>query len=184
MELSVTILLSGGIDSTACIHFYLSKGYAVEGLIINYGQHAFKKEHVAAIAVCEHFSIPLKSVRLHNDKTFLDGNIFGRNAFFICTAFLVVGSELRFLCIGIHGGTNYIDCSPLFLEKMNEIAELYNGGETKIVAPFLRFNKREIFEYCIRNFIPLNLTYSCELGLEQPCGKCSSCKEINGLYAS
>lgn len=43
-------------------------------------------------------------------------------------------------------------------------------------------NKIEVWEYAKSKRVPINLTYSCELGLKQPCGKCPSCKDLIILY--
>ena len=56
------------------------------------------------------------------------------------------------------------------------------NGNIIITTPFINFIKNEIFAYCKQNEIPLDLTYSCEIGGEQPCDKCDSCKDLKKLY--
>ena len=56
------------------------------------------------------------------------------------------------------------------------------GGKITLSAPFVDWTKKQIFDYCRLEKIPLELTYSCELGKNQPCGECSSCKELTALY--
>ena len=66
---------------------------------------------------------------------------------------------------------------------MQSIFDIYKNGLIKIDAPFLTFYKSQIYDYCIKEKVPLNLTYSCELGLKQPCGKCLSCKDLEKISA-
>jgi 7-cyano-7-deazaguanine synthase in queuosine biosynthesis len=41
---TVSVLLSGGVDSTACVAFFLGESFAVRGLFIEYEQAALAKE--------------------------------------------------------------------------------------------------------------------------------------------
>jgi len=43
-ESPALILLSGGIDSTACVHYYLDQKFDVKAVFIDYGQKARKNE--------------------------------------------------------------------------------------------------------------------------------------------
>ena len=52
------------------------------------------------------------------------------------------------------------------------------GGRVRVDAPFVRQSKVDLAIYCLLNRLPRELTYSCELGLDQPCGKCNSCKDL------
>lgn len=178
------ILLSGGIDSTACLDFYKSKKYNVEALLINYGQTSFKNELKAARKICKHFSVSLHVITTKSSITHKSGFVMGRNMLLLATALTHSALESGFICIGIHSGTDYVDCSELFAGEMGKLFELYTNGKVQIGTPFVKWTKREVWEYCKKRKVPVILTYSCELGLKQPCGKCSSCKDLNTLYAS
>lgn len=58
----VCVLASGGIDSTACINFYLGRGYGVLPLFVRYGQPACAAEDRSVHAVCKHFGLRLRVV--------------------------------------------------------------------------------------------------------------------------
>jgi 7-cyano-7-deazaguanine synthase in queuosine biosynthesis len=58
------VLLSGGVDSAACIDFYQRQGFAVSGLHVTYGQPAARHEAAAAAAIAHHYRIPLTVIRL------------------------------------------------------------------------------------------------------------------------
>ena len=50
------VLLSGGLDSMACVHFYLKMGYEVSALFCDYGQPAAPQEREAAICIANYFT--------------------------------------------------------------------------------------------------------------------------------
>ena len=55
----VLVLLSGGIDSSACLVFYLTQGFSVSALFVDYGQVSKGREESAASAMCAHYGVPL-----------------------------------------------------------------------------------------------------------------------------
>ncbi len=175
---NVIVLLSGGMDSTACLHFYKKEDYNVTPLYINFGQIAAPNELTAARNVCQHYNLELRTLNCIGDKQFSNGNISGRNAFLLITALMHFDFKYAIIALGIHTGTDYQDCTPEFLNRMQTVYDLYKNGTIKIGAPFIKWTKNEIYDYCLLNNIPLKLTYSCELGLKQPCGICKSCKDL------
>ena len=178
----VIILLSGGIDSTATLHFYVNLGYTVQTIYIKFGQIAAKKEWLAVRKINKYYNVKSQKIELDFSNNFKDGFIQGRNLFLVSAALLTGNISHGQIGIGIHYGTNYVDCSRGFLDKCNEIFTLYTGGKITLSAPFVDWTKKQIFDYCRLEKIPLELTYSCELGKNQPCGECSSCKELTALY--
>jgi 7-cyano-7-deazaguanine synthase len=177
------VLLSGGIDSTACAEFYLSKRYSVSSLYLDYGQVAAAKEASAAKAISSHYNIPLKIVSCKGLGPWTKGPILGRNAFFLQTALMCFRGESGIIAIGIHSGTAYRDCTDGFVKAMQSTFDLYADGLISIGAPFIRWMKKDIWEYSKKKNVPVHLTYSCELGRKQPCGECLSCKDLEILYA-
>jgi len=178
----VTVLLSGGIDSTACIPYYRIKQFSVSGLFINYGQLASPKEDSAAARVCRHYEIPLQRIVVSGYENLSGGYVVGRNAFLLHVALMAFNHHAGIIALGIHSGTQYVDCSEGFLRHMQMSFDLYASGRIRVDAPFLHWNKREIWEFCREATVPLELTYSCENGLDQPCGKCASCQDLEALY--
>lgn len=179
----VWVLLSGGIDSTACMAFYLSQDFPVRAAFVDYGQVAANREANAAKDVAKYYQVPLerfKCLGFHKKKA---GLICGRNAFLLVTALMEISDNVGILAIGVHAGTNYLDCGPLFIRKMQTIFDMYTGGRVQIGTPFLKWTKREIWMYCKSQAVPLKLTYSCERGVNQPCGRCLSCRDLKDLYA-
>ena len=173
----VVVLLSGGIDSSALIPYYIENNFSPQALFIDYGQPALKPELDAATAISLHYSIELIKVSITGIKWNIQNNdeIIGRN---LLLASLAIGNfpdENGLVSMGIHSGTGYFDCSVEFIEKLNEIAEIVSGGLISCDFPFASWHKTEIMEFCINSSIPLDKTYSCIKGTTPPCGKCLSC---------
>ena len=179
-----TILLSGGIDSTACLAYYIDQGYRVAPLFIDYGQASATKEEHAANSVSRHFRVPLRTIALTGMSRKGAGLIIGRNAFLLSTAALESRARAWVIGLGIHAGTKYSDCSASFVQRMQAIFDTYTGGALQIGAPFIRWRKADIWAFARLQRVPLHLTYSCEKGLSQPCGLCSSCSDLEALRAS
>jgi 7-cyano-7-deazaguanine synthase len=177
------ILLSGGIDSTACVHFYLSQGLTVEALFIDYGQAAAAQEARAAAAIAAHYHVLLRTLTCKGASQKTAGLIPARNAFLIFAGLLELDSTSGLLALGIHAGTPYFDCSELFLEDAQTLVDGYADGRIRLAAPFLNWQKSQIWDYCLASQVPIDTTYSCELGRQQPCSQCMSCEDLRLLYA-
>jgi 7-cyano-7-deazaguanine synthase len=178
----VLVLASGGIDSSACISFYISHGAAVEALFIDYGQLSKTNEENAVFNIAAHFQIKLRVVRC-NLGEFGAGVILGRNGFFLNAALVAAGTSCGVVAVGIHAGTSYADCSPSFVREMQKVFDLQTDGLVQIGAPFLNWEKLKIWHYCKTNAVPVELTYSCENGQSQPCDHCLSCTDLKCFYA-
>lgn len=178
----VTVLLSGGIDSAACVAFYKEQDWLVRGLFVNYGQVAARREEKAAKAVAGHFGIPLTVVAWAGQQKKGPGLIRGRNGFLLFAALLEIEHCSGVVAIGLHSGTRYLDCAPPFVRKMQSVFDSYTDGRVQIGVPFLRWTKSEIWTFC-ESRVPVSLTYSCERGVAQPCGNCDSCLDLEALRA-
>ncbi len=178
----VTVLFSGGIDSTACIHYYKNLEYKVNGLFINYGQKALFKERIAVNLISGFYNIKTNEIFVNTNLQIKNGIIQGRNVLLLSLALTNFDQKFGLISLGIHSGTQFPDCSKYFITHFQSIVDLYFNGDLIVDCPFIEFSKREIYEYCIKNKVPLENTYSCELGEIQPCGKCSTCKDLTSLY--
>ena len=179
----VWVLLSGGIDSSACLAFYLEEGFSVNGVFVDYGQLAAHQEKESAENIAKHYRIKLEKIEWSGLRHKNAGLIQGRNAFLLMAALMEIPKEVGTLAIGIHSGTSYVDCAPVFVCKMQSIFDMYTNGSIQIGTPFLKWTKRDIWDFCKSRKVPVGLSYSCEKGLSQPCGKCLSCRDLEKLYA-
>ena len=183
MSTDVWLLLSGGVDSTACGHYFKQRGDRVVGIFIDYGQPAASCERMAAKSVAEHLELPLTTLSFRASRRFTVGEVIGRNAFLIFSAMMGVDMAQGILSLGIHAGTGYYDCGEEFVQKIGEVVDAYSAGKLVLHCPFIRSQKGLVFDYAKNEGIPLNLTYSCELGTMPPCGLCPSCKDRDALEA-
>lgn len=179
-----TILLSGGLDSACCLAFYLRRSFKVEAVFVDYGQASTHSESRAARAISHHYSVPLRVIKLTPAQPKGPGLIRGRNAFLLLVALTESKVTNSLVALGIHAGTNYDDCSPVFVRRMQSVFDLCTGGTTQICAPFLKWRKPDIWAFAHGHGVPIQLTYSCECGLPQPCGSCDSCAALEALRAS
>lgn len=177
------ILASGGIDSTACINFYKNLNFDIFLIFFDYGQPSAKLEHKAISRIAHYYSIPFEKITIKNLRQFSDGLILGRNAAFYFLALMHFDQSDGVISSGIHYGTGYYDCSQNFIDQVNKLIYEYSQDTIRAEAPFIDFTKKDILEYCFLQNVPLELTYSCELGKKQPCGICATCKDLIAIYA-
>lgn len=172
-----TVLLSGGIDSAACTHLLQAQGYKVRGVFVDFGQAALEQERKAVNALGLALDIEVAQITARSDSGFGSGELVGRNAFLVLAAIFLARTHRGLLALGIHAGTPYFDCSPLFLSRIKQLGAEHTDGRLVVVAPFIDWEKPQIFEYFRQSGLPLAATYSCESGTIPPCGSCASCRD-------
>lgn len=178
----IAVLLSGGIDSSACLHLLTETGRPCETLFVNYGQAAKVAEERSAHQVARHYRVPLRIIELKGTTHKADGLIPARNLMLLSIALMERSPSVTSIALGIHAGTQYPDCSEEFLARAQGVTELCQPERVEVVAPFATWMKGDIICYCQEEQVPVNLTYSCELG-DEPCGRCLSCKDRMRLNA-
>ena len=107
---NVLVLSSGGIDSTACLSYYLSNGYSPYALWVDYGQVSKVPELKAVKAVTAHFSVPLKFIKVQGFQVILtkSGDEFrGRNLLLASIGVCSFPFSHGLIAMGVHTGTNY-----------------------------------------------------------------------------
>ena len=181
---TIAVLTSGGIDSTACIAFYMDGIASVHGIYVDYGQSSNTREASAAKSIADFYKIPLHVVRCAGLRTDAANFERGRNLMLLSVGLVTFPDASGILALGIHSGTSYADCEPEFADRVQCVFDLYSKGAIQIGTPFVNWTKADIWSYCKQKNIPTHLTYSCELGLSQPCGKCRSCRDLEALRAS
>ena len=179
----ILVLLSGGADSAACLHFYLAMGRPTSCLFIDYQQSALKEEADAAREIARYYGASLSVARFVGTRGKGAGLIGGRNAFLLSVALMELPPTISAVAMGIHSGTSYSDCAPEFIERMQSVYDIYSTGRVKIVAPFIEWTKAEVWTYARSAGVPLASTYSCERGGYPPCMSCESCGDRKALDA-
>ena len=183
LAIDVYVLMSGGLDSTACAHYFRRLNHNVTGVFIDYGQPAVEPERQAVNSVTEYLEVPLTALSFKAGCEFGPGEIIGRNAFLIFSA--VMGLQLKrgIISLGIHANTDYYDCGEEFVSLISKMLGDYSSGQLVLNCPFINQKKSFISSYARTEDIPIGLTYSCEAGTTPPCQECLSCKDRNELKA-
>lgn len=179
--LKTALLLSGGIDSMVCVALLHKAEHQVEAIHIDYGQAAAKQEHIAVKGIVEAFGIPLHLLKIELGKRFDTGEVPFRNAALLFSAAMSVQPSITSIAIGIHAGTPYPDCSNVFVSAVDTTFAASSNEGLVLVTPIKTWRKEEILAFAVQESLPLHLTYSCEAGTTQPCGRCQSCKDRSCL---
>ena len=182
-RLPCLVLTSGGLDSTACLGYYLHRKHPVTALFVDYQHPARLMEGRAVRSICAWFGVELQCVQLAGEE--IPTNVVrGRNGLLLSVGLMMAPFAVGLVGIGLHTGTSYTDCSPLFLRAAQSTYDVYSQGRLRIDAPFLAWSKRDIYDFATSHGIPTTLTYSCLRGAQEPCGICESCRDIEAISVS
>lgn len=197
------VLLSGGLDSSTVLGLTVREGYACTALSFRYGQrHTVELERAAMIA--RQFGADHRVIDINigsfggsalTDEALevptggsADGVIPptyvpGRNTVFIAVALSLaeaIGAER--VCLGINAVdySGYPDCRPEYLAAYQTLADLASkagleGRGAVLTAPLLAMTKVDIVRAALDLGVPIQETWSCYQGGEEPCGVCDSC---------
>lgn len=209
---SSIVIVSGGMDSVTLLHHLHSKGEAVIGLSIDYGQRHRKEltfakeqcdiigvEHVLADASGWGKIIPSSS--LTGDILVPEGHyaeesmkqtvVPNRNMLLLSFAVsLAVSRGAGKVAYGAHSGDHaiYPDCREDFYKAMASAIALCDYGPPKLIAPFVTLSKADIVKIGLTLGVDYSKTWTCYKGEEVACGKCGTCVErleafaLNGAY--
>ena len=177
---NVLVLFSGGIDSTACLSYYLLNGYSPCAMWVDYGQVAKVAELNAAKAVTAYLGITLEIVKVQGLEWFLakSGDEFrGRNLLLGSIGICSFPFSHGLIAMGIHEGTNYRDCSIEFQTEIDTLVRTVSAGRLAMDFPFGELTKVDVAAFCKKADVPVNLTYSCLRGIVPACGHCVACQD-------
>lgn len=214
------ILLSGGLDSSTAAAQAIADGYEAIALSFRYGQRHEReliaaRQVAAALNINEHYIVDVNLAQW-GGSALTDENIAvptegvqsgeipityvpGRNTVFIAIALSLAeskGAEAIYLGINAVDYSGYPDCRPDYLEAFQNLATLSSkvgieGKAPKLIAPLVMDSKTDIVRRARRLGVPIELTWSCYQGGEEPCGICDSCRirdkairEADGLNAA
>ncbi len=193
------ILLSGGLDSLACLDIALKKDINIElALTFNYGQKAFKDENEASLNITKYYNIEHKVIDIPflkeiNKNALTDDNnndfnnlknvwITNRNGLFLNIAACFADKfNYNYIILGANKeeGREFPDNTKDFIKAADTFFEYSTSFKPKVFAPCLEMDKIEIINYAIENNLPLNYLKSCydkSSNNKKHCGKCMSCK--------
>lgn len=200
------ICLSGGLDSTVLAALLREADSLALAVSFDYGQrHRRELEAAAAVARyydVEHHVVDLRGVLSHafGTSALLGGGqvpeghyaedtmaatvVPGRNLLMIAAATVLAASRgIGRVAIAAHAGDHpvYPDCRPDFLDATD--AALAAGYGVGLSRPFGSASKSAIVAEGHRTGAPLHLTWSCYVGGQIHCGRCSTCVERIEAFA-
>lgn len=187
MTLPAIVLASGGLDSTACLAYYLGQRRPVQALWVDYGQRAARREVAAIKRITGHYRIPLHTIKVDGIQwPTLGGELFefrGRNLTLAAIALNTAPRDGALVALGIHRGTPFADCESTFVQKLDDLLTILSDGLVRLDCPFVDWSKEEVGLYANAQRVPFDLTYSCERGTLPPCGECVKCRDNQALAA-
>lgn len=175
------VLAGGGIDSTVCIYQLVQEGIPVRALHVDYGQRAGELEWSSVRRSAAALSIDANQVVISPSIDRAGPEITGRNAALISIALLHAKPSERLICVGIHAGTPFFDCSAGFMEAIGRLVAEQTDSQVRLIAPLAQLSKPEIVARAQALNVPLGSTYSCQAGSLPPCGKCHSCLDRKAI---
>lgn len=199
------VLLSGGLDSATTTAQAIADGCDPIAISFRYGQrHAREIEAARAIArtlqIAEHYVVDINLAQW-GGSSLTDASapiptegiqageipstyVPGRNTVFIAIALSLAeakGAEAIYLGINAVDYSGYPDCRPEYLAAFQQLANLSSkvgveGNSPRLVAPLVGDTKVDIVRRAVQLGVPIQLTWSCYQGGEEPCGVCDSCR--------
>jgi 7-cyano-7-deazaguanine synthase len=200
------VVLSGGLDSTVCMALADREAGdgAVVALTFDYGQrHRVEVERARSIA--ERYGAEWLCVQLDASQwggsALTDSSIAvpvegvdtevipvtyvpARNLIFLSVAMGVAEArDAATVYLGVNAldYSGYPDCRPEFIESFRQTAALalkrgVEGRPVDIRTPLIDLTKAGIVRLGVESGAPLELTWSCYLGVDRPCGECDACR--------
>jgi 7-cyano-7-deazaguanine synthase len=200
--MNVTMLYSGGLDSTALLYHLLSQHYGVRCLGVDYGQR-HRRELECAGTIAERAGSPFRVVNLQSLNPLLQGSsltapdvpvpdghytdqrmkitvVPNRNMIMLAVATgWAISSKDDAVAFAAHAGDHpiYPDCRPEFADALERAIDLCNWTTVKLLRPFIGKTKAEVVKIGAGCRAPLELTWSCYKGGNIHCGTCGTCVE-------
>lgn len=192
------ILLSGGLDSLACLAMTREKYNCELAITFDYGQKALDKEIDASKKICEFYNVEHKIIKLDFLKEITQTALVSdkevpqdydmkavwvpnRNGLFLNIAGSFADSYgYNYIIIGANKeeGQTFPDNTLEFAKRVEAEFEYSTLIQPKILIPLIDMDKEEIVKKVIELNAPLENVHSCYLGGEKNCGKCESCLHL------
>lgn len=98
-----------------------------------------------------------------------------------------VEADVIFTGVNAVDYSGYVDCRPTFIGAWNSLARVstfagVDGHPILVEAPLITLTKAEIVKWGLKLKAPLNLSWSCYTGGDEPCNTCDSCIIRNAAF--
>ena len=202
---NAVVLLSGGLDSTTCLAYALSKGYACYAISFDYGQkhHAelnASKKIAAQYNAVQHevISLPIGhlggsaltdstiNIPQHSStKSIPSTYVPARNTLMLSIALgwaEILNAEAIFIGVSAVDYSGYPDCRPEYIEAFQSMANFatkkgIEGHGVQIETPLIQLSKAQTIQLGQSLGINYAQTVSCYKATDDglACGQCDSC---------
>ena len=167
----------------------IAQHYGVEHLYLDLGK-IFQYSNCSLLSHSDQ-KIPTESYAKQIEKT--DGAPVStyvpfRNGLFLSSAASIALSKgCEVIYYGAHSddaaGNAYPDCSDAFNKAINEAIYIGSGNQLKVEAPFIGLTKAQVVKKGLELKVPYELTWSCYMGGDKPCGVCGTCIDRAKAFA-
>lgn len=203
------VLLRGGIDSAVCLAKAVNDHGKdnVAGLNLFYGQRT-RRELEMAKKLADHFGVRYIEMDISRIMDFSDAAVLAdktlepgedkyesqtevpfRNGLMMAVAASVAGSLGAEIVQVAHNADEmtrlaYPDCRKEFFDAMGEALQRGTGGKLRLEMPFCGMTKKDVMELGKELKVPFELTWSCFVNDDEPCGYCVGCTGRAKAFAS
>jgi len=182
------ILLSGGMDSTTIAYWMKKNHYYIQALYFDYSQGKTNGERESALSIAKKLEIKLNIIKIPLLSTLYQDvlDIEKKNVInhlgdvvdmFIRAIVYASKIDSNYIITGVH--SDDLNQVPFFTKKffksMENLANLSNEKNFRILVPFLGIDKSNILKIGIDLDIPFKETWSCGTSFRKQCGICIDC---------
>ncbi|MGK3983487.1 7-cyano-7-deazaguanine synthase [Sorangium sp. So ce136] len=192
MQDSTIVLTTGGADSTTLLHLMHARARVVP-VFVDYGQRAAHREHHAAERQCATLGLSLRRFDMGavgaafraEQQAKLHIPLPHRNLVVLSLA-ISYAAQIEAAAIAIavirDDVDGYASASLRFLEAARGLVGTL--GPVTIDTPLIGLDKRAVLAEGVRLGVDFEHTYSCMLGYERHCGRCSQCKRRRAAFVA
>jgi len=186
----VTVLFSGGVDSSVLLAWFKKQEIECQPLFIDYGQVTGSMELSSAKKISEKMGFELEKITIPNVSSLTKNQITdpanSQNPFFPNRNLLLLSlgslhayenknQGVGIGAIGADGSTPFPDISQIFFDEFSKVVRTSLNYELAILTPFLELTKTEVVKIGRNLHVPFEITYSCLTKNDVPCEICESC---------
>ena len=167
----------------------IAQHYGVEHLYLDLGK-IFQYSNCSLLSHSDQ-EIPTESYAKQIEKTHgapVSTYVPFRNGLFLSSAASIALSKgCEVIYYGAHSddaaGNAYPDCSDAFNKAINDAIYIGSGNQLKVEAPFIGLTKAQVVKKGLELKVPYELTWSCYMGEDKPCGVCGTCLDRAKAFA-
>ena len=202
MRKKIITCISGGLDSSVLVH-WISKNIDADiyTVAFNYGQRHSRELDCAEFQSKSVNAINHKLIDLRFLSSLITNSALTNTSIDVPSAREVIGDpqnlsyvpNRNMIMLSIlagyaesvgatdiyYGAQNadrqgYWDCTPEFLQSINDVLHLNYKNQIEIKAPFVDWDKTDIINVGVELRVDFKQTHTCYNGTEVACGKCVS----------